>query len=283
MSSASSLLGVLFGLASALSWGTGDFCGGLATRRTPVRGVLILSQLTGVLLLLAAALILKDPLPSMRPLIFGGLAGLCGACGLAALYSGLAGGRMGLIAPLTAVISAALPVLAASFTQGLPPLMQLIGFALAMAAVWLLAVGDDRAPLRGRMLVLPLVAGLGFGLFFILIAQASGQALIWPLIAARMAAMAFLALAGLMQAGRIRPDLRHLPLIVAAGIFDAGGNAFFALAARFGRLDVAAVLSSLYPAATVLLAWLILREYLSARQWTGLLAALGALALIAEG
>ncbi len=283
MSPASSLFGLLFGLASALSWGTGDFCGGLATRRTPVRGVLIFSQLVGVFLLLALALVLSEPLPSMRPLIFGGLAGLCGACGLAALYSGLAAGRMGLVAPLTAVFAAALPVTAAFFSQGRPPWPQVIGFALAMLAVWLLAAGEGGAPLRARILVLSLIAGLGFGLFFILIARASDQALVWPLIGARLAAMTFLALTGLLHAARVRPELRQLPLIVAAGVCDAGGNAFFALATRFGRLDVAAVLSSLYPAATVLLAWLILSEHLSTRQWTGLLAALGALALIAAG
>jgi drug/metabolite transporter (DMT)-like permease len=283
MLSTASLFGLIFGLASALSWGSGDFCGGMATRRTPVKGVLLFSQLIGALLLIGLVLIIDEPLPPARSLIFGALAGLCGGCGLLALYSGLAQGRMGFMAPLTAIIAAALPVITAFFTQGRPPFGQLAGFGLALIAVWLLAAGDDRAPLRLRMLVLPLIAGLGFGLFFILIAQASQQAVVWPLIALRLATLTLLVLLGLMHGGRVRPERRQFPLIVAAGLFDVGGNLFYALATRFGRMDVATVLSSLYPAATVLLAWLILKEHLSPRQWLGLLIALAALALIAMG
>jgi drug/metabolite transporter (DMT)-like permease len=283
MLSSASLFGVIFGLAAALSWGSGDFCGGAATRHTPVKGVLFLSQLIGALFLIALVLIMGEPLPPARSLLFGALAGLCGGCGLLALYSGLAQGRMGFMAPLTAVIAASLPVIVAFFTQGRPPLVQFAGFGLALAAVWLLVAGDNRTPLRPGMLVLPLIAGLGFGFFFILIAQASAQAVVWPLIALRLSTLALLAVLGLLHGGRIRPERRQLPLIVAAGVLDVGGNLFYALATRFGRMDVATVLSSLYPAATVLLAWLILKEHLSKRQWSGLLTALVALGLIAVG
>jgi drug/metabolite transporter (DMT)-like permease len=278
-----SLLNMLFGISAAASWGAADFCGGLATRRSTLHGVLLWSQFIGALALMLVLGIVDEPLPSARPLILGALAGISGACGLMALYRGLALGKMGIVASLTAVVAACLPVGAAFFTQGRPPLVQVVGFGLALAAVWLLAAGRAQGPLIPRMLALPLLAGLGFGLYFICIARASANAFAWPLFAMRLSALTMLMIIGLIRKNMARPNLRQLPLIAAAGIGDVTGNIFYALATRFGRMDVATVLSSLYPAATVLLAWLVLKERLSGRQWIGLFCALTALALIARG
>ncbi len=280
--SGTEFLSVVYGLASALSWGAGDFSGGVATKRASVYAVIVVSQLLGGLLLLALALILAEAVPSADNLLFGGLAGVCGTFGLVALYSGLAKGRMGIVAPVSAVVTAALPVAVSMFTLGLPPVPQLVGFGLVFVAVWLLSRGESRDPIQWRELTLPIAAGVGFGLFFILIARVSSSSVLWPLISARGTSVVLLSIFTLIRRQPIVPRQAPLPVIALAGIFDTGGNAFFALATRVGRLDISAMLSSLYPAATVLLAWLILKERLGLRQWIGVGAALLALVLIAS-
>jgi drug/metabolite transporter (DMT)-like permease len=131
-------------------------------------------------------------------------------------------------------------------------------------------------------LALPVLAGFGFGVFLILIDHVSAVAVLWPLAAARAASVLALFLVLLLARQPARPAASHLPLIVLAGLFDTGGNAFYALAARAGRLDIAAVLGALYPAMTVILARLILKERLSTHQGLGLAMALLAVILIAS-
>ncbi|MEJ2210402.1 MAG: EamA family transporter [Anaerolineae bacterium] len=281
--------GLLLGLASAVSWGAGDFGGGLAARRGNVYGVVAVSQALGLVLLAGLALLLAEPPPAPVDLTWGAAAGLAGGLGLVALYRGLALGRMGVAAPLAAVVSAGLPVLFGGVVEGLPNPTQIAGFSLALAAVWLLSrsEGDGPARLRWSELGLPLLAGLGFGLFLIIIDHASERAVLWPLVAARGASLALMA--GLVLGGHrgapsgreVLPGRRLLGLVALVGLFDTGGNALYALAAQAGRLDVAATLSSLYPATTVLLARLILKERLAPRQWLGAVAALAAVVLIA--
>jgi drug/metabolite transporter (DMT)-like permease len=273
--------GLFLGLASAASWGAGDFGGGLAARRSNVYGVVILSQVTGLVLLAGLALLLAEPLPSWADALWGAAAGLAGGLGLVALYQGLAVGRMGVASPLAGVVSAGLPVLFGIVLEGLPGGLQLAGFGLALGAVWLLSRGPDSVRLRSRALALPLLAGLGFAFFLILIDHASERAVLWPLVAARLASLALLAPLTLWRRRGSLLARDTLPLVALVGLFDGGGNAFYALAAQAGRLDVAAVLGSLYPASTLLLARLILKESLSSRQWLGALMALAAVLLIA--
>ncbi|MCL7451949.1 MAG: DMT family transporter [Anaerolineae bacterium] len=275
------LLGVIFGLASAASWGAGDFSGGLASRRTNVYSVVMLSQSAGLVLLAGLALLLSEPVPSLADMLWAAGAGLAGGLALAALYRGLAIGRMGVVAPMSAVVSAAVPVLFGLFFEGLPGASQILGFGLALGAVWFVSRPDGTAAAGTPELALALLAGLGFGLFLIVIDRLSSTAVLWPLVTARAASITLIALTVLFLRQPALPAWRQLPLIVVVGIFDAGGNAFYALAARAGRLDAAAVLSSLYPAATVLLARFILDERLAPRQWAGIAAALLAVVLIA--
>ena len=273
--------GILLGLASAASWGAGDFGGGLAARRGNVYGVVAASQGLGLVFLAGLALMLAEPLPPLPDLLWGAAAGLAGGLGLVALYQGLALGRMGVAAPLAAVVSAGLPVLFGTLLEGLPGAPQLAGFALALGAVWLLSRGDGGGGVRFQELGLPLLAGLGFGLFFIAVDRASERAVLWPLVAARLASLAPLLLLAFTGERGGLPNLRQLPLIAMVGLFDSGGNAFYALAAQAGRLDVAATLGSLYPASTLLLARLVLKERLAPRQWLGAAVALAAVLLIA--
>lgn len=279
----SNILSVVFGLASAISWGAGDFSGGMASRKSRASLVVWLSQLVGGLLLLLLALAFGEPFPGGMDLLLGALAGLAGVVGLALLYKGLAMGQMGIVAPLTAVISASLPVLVSTFVEGLPPVAKLIGFAFGLLAVWFLSRPEHGGRLQLTDLWLPIASGLAFALFFIFVDQITIGAVFWPLVAARVASVAAL-FAVLWLRGRekmVWPNGRLLPLITLSGVFDAAGNAFFALAAQAGRLDIAAVLSSLYPATTVLLAWLVVKEQLRPVQWLGVVAAIIALLLIA--
>jgi drug/metabolite transporter (DMT)-like permease len=277
----SAFYSIIYGLASAASWGAGDFSGGYAAKRTTVYSVIVISQMVGGILLLALALILNEPLPSPMNLVIGGIAGMSGALGLIALYSGLATRKMGIVAPVAALVSAILPVAFGIFNEGLPLPQQLLGFIFAFIAVWFLSRGEDNTPLTLQDLKLPLAAGLSFAIFFILIDQVSSASILWPLVSARVASVTLIFVIALVGHKAIRPSSNQLLIIALVGILDSGGNVFYALATRVGRLDISAVLASLYPAVTVLLAWIILKERLSRRGWLGVATALIALVLIA--
>ncbi len=283
MLTGSGLAAVGFGLAASLAWGTSDFSGGLAAKRAPIVFVMTISYGVGLVLLVGTALVRAEPLPSGADVAWASAAGLCGSLGLTAQYRALAVGRMGLNAPVAAVLAAALPVAFAGLTEGLPGELTLAGFAVGLLAVWLIARpanGADPAENTRKGLELAFVAGLGFGVFFILLDRVSQNAVFWPLAAARTASLLVM-LGFLLGVRRTRPlTSRALPVIALAGMLDVGGNTFFLLAAQAGRLDVATVLSSLYPAVTVLLARVILAEHLSRAQVAGVLAALAAIVLI---
>jgi drug/metabolite transporter (DMT)-like permease len=278
----SELLSVVFGLTAAASWGAGDFSGGLASRRSPVYIVVIGSGAVGLLLLVGMALLLAEPLPLLVDLAWGFSAGITGALGLAALYRGLAAGRMGVVAPMAAVVTASIPLVFGLLLEGVPAAQQLLGFGVALVAVWLISRTGGGARVQVRELILPLLAGLGFAFFLVAIGHVSETAVLWPLVAAKFSSLvAVLVVAALARQWQ-RVDARQVPLMALAGLLDTGGNAFYALAAREGRLDTAAVLSSLYPAATVLLARLLVKEQIARTQWLGVIAALLAVVLIAS-
>ncbi len=275
------LLGALFGIGAAFGWGASDFSGGAISRRGHVLGVILVSQVFGVLPLFGLAVLRSEPIPAPLSLAWAGVAGLIGTTGLAAFYRALATRRMGLVAPVRGVLSAAVPALAGSFLEGFPSPSQFVGFALAFVAVWLVSWSRDRVVTRLRDLVLPAIAGICFGLFLIIIDQVSQSAVLWPLVASRTASIAALAIVVFRMRATQTPTAGQLPVIAAAGVLEVTGNACYALAAQVGRMDVAAVLSSLGPAATVLLAWVLLKEALSRVQWLGVAAALAAAVLIA--
>lgn len=271
---------VTFGLASALTWGAGDFSGGLATKRAPVFGVLAIGHGFGLLLLIGLALLWGEAMPAATDIAWGLAAGLCGMVGLAALYRALAVGRMGIVAPVSAVLTAAIPALFGVATEGLPGVPALLGFGLALLGVWLLAGAGTAAGGRSG-LGLALLAGCGFGSFFILLDRAGANAVFWPLAAARCGSLVVVLPIALAQCqlGQFVP--RSLGLALLAGLLDVAGNAFFVLATQAGRLDIAAILSSMYPASTVLLASLLLRERVTRAQMAGVVVVLVSIALIA--
>jgi drug/metabolite transporter (DMT)-like permease len=275
----SALATVIFGLAASLCWGSGDFNGGLASRRANASSVVIAAYAVGFVLLVALALLWREPFPSPLDITWGGLAGLAGAMGLIAFYSALSIGRMGIAAPISAVLTAGLPVIFSAFTEGLPGPLQLAGFVLAILAIALIS-RPERSKGRPEGIGLALLAGCGFGCFFILISRVNHVETFWPLAVARLTSVLFLLIVVRLRQQPTLPDFSVTHLILLAGVLDALGNVFFVLATHSGRLDVAAVLSSLYPAATVLLAALILRERVTRIQAVGILLALVAVPLI---
>jgi drug/metabolite transporter (DMT)-like permease len=274
------LIGVLFALTSAIVWGGADFSGGFATRRSSQYQVLALSALSGLVMLGAAALIWREPFPSAGGTLWAMLAGVTGGLGIAALYRALAIAPAAVIAPTASVIGAALPVLFNGLAQGLPPLTTQLGFGLAFAGIWTVAEGPASATPNSRHgFQLACLAGLGFGGFFISLGQVGGELVFTPLVITRTLTLA----TGLLLVRLARlplPSLTgNLPALLA-GVLDAAGNFLYIIALQHIRLDVAAVLASLYPASTVLLAALLLKERVSPRQGLGVLVCLAAVVLI---
>src|ERR1700757_909358 len=173
-------------LSAAASWGAADFSGGLAAKRADAFSVVVVAHSTGLLFMLTLALLAHEPVPERAALLWGAAAGLVGGIGLAALYRALAIGTMGVVAPLSAVITAVLPLLWSFFTEGLPGVWQLAGFAIALVSIWLIAAQPGA---RGRNpgIGLAVVAGIGFSGFLLFSTLAAGHAVFWPLVAARAA------------------------------------------------------------------------------------------------
>lgn len=270
---------VLFGLAASLCWGSGDFNGGLASRRASPATVVLGAYSVGLVFLVVLALLTREPLPSLTSVLWGAAAGVAGVTGLLAFYSALSTGKMGIAAPVSAVLTASLPVLFSAITTRLPSPLQVGGFALALLAIVLIARPEQTiGPPQGFGLAL--LAGCCFGGFFILISRVDQASVYWPLAIARTSSILVLAARLRLTRGPLLPGLEVASLVVLAGILDAAGNAFFVLAAHSGRLDVAAILSSLYPAATVVLAAIVLHERVTRVQGTGILLVLLAIPLI---
>lgn len=272
------MIPAFFGLAAALTWGAGDFSGGLAAKRTNPYGVVIVAHLASLIVLLLATGVIQEKMPPLESWLWGGAAGFGGGFGLLLLYRALAGGQMSVAAPVSALVAASLPVLLTTLTEGLPKPLVLAGFGLALAAIWLVSGGG--LEFRLADLRLPALAGLAFGFFFYCLHQASTSAVLYPMIAVRLVSIPSVLAYALLTKQNFRPTRASLLPILLSGLLDTLGNAAYALAAQFGRMDVAAVLGSLYPGTTVLLAWLWLKEPINKTQLVGLAAALGAIALI---
>lgn len=275
------LSGVLFGLLSAASWGAGDFSGGFAARRIPAMLVLGLSASVGFAIFLVIALLGGEGRLSDADIIWATTSGVLGGMGLALLYRGLALGKAALVSPTAGVVGAAVPVLVGAFQEGLPSTPQLMGFLAGMAGIWFSArtPGGEREANR-QGLLLAILAGLNFGGFFVCLAQVSPGLVFTPLAFSK--AVQVLMALGVVQVSRIRlRSPQGVGVGLMSGALDAGGNTFYMLAVNVTRLDVAAVLSSMYPAVTVLLSVFIFKEKVAPSQWLGVALCIAAVALIA--
>jgi drug/metabolite transporter (DMT)-like permease len=278
-------MAIILGIAVALTYGAADFLGGLATKRAPLAGVIVVSQLVGtpVMLLL---LPFGGGHPTARALLFGALAGVAGGFGLACLYRGLAIGRMSVVAPITAIGAAVLPAAWGLASGERPSRLALAGVAIALTSVVLVSrvQGDETEAAGGRSsLVLAAVAGIGFGGVFIFLGRAGHDTGLWPLVGTRAASISMLAIGALALRQPLRPPRSAMSLVVGAGALDMGANVLYLLASRRGLLSLVAVLSALYPATTVVLARFSLRERIGRLQLGGLALAGAGVVLIAAG
>jgi drug/metabolite transporter (DMT)-like permease len=282
----------LLALGSALLYGAADFTGGFTSRKAGAIPVVVLSQFSGMVLLALLLPVLPQSSPTRNDLFWGAAAGLTGGIGVALLYRALAIGTMAVVAPTTAVCAVAIPVLVAVLLGERPVPLAVAGILLGIASIVLVSQqqGAEAAgrPGTSRGGLPPgvgaaLASGVAIGFFFLSLARTSPHAGMWPLLTARI--FSVLLFAGIALAGR--SSLRLPPGVVAlvftGGALDMLANALYLLAARQGQLSVVVTLSSLYPASTVLLARIILRERLSNLQVTGVVCALAAVVLIVSG
>jgi drug/metabolite transporter (DMT)-like permease len=272
----------MLGLISAGAWGAADFTGGLASRRTGAYQTVLYGETVGLPIILTVTLLMREPLPGPAVWLPALLAGALGSSGLLLLYHAMTKGLMSIATPVSALLAALIPVIVGSFVEQPAGPLAVLGFVFALAAVWLISQSQDGirdllAHLRD--LRLPLLAGVGFGVYFVLMHAATHRATYWPMVASRTGGVLILSLYVMMSRTSWKTNKTARVLILLNGLLDIGGNVFFVLAGQAGRLDVSAVLSSLYPGATVLLAWVFLRERLSRTQWMGIAAALIAIVL----
>jgi drug/metabolite transporter (DMT)-like permease len=277
----SHVLSIVLAAASAAVWGTGDFCGGRASRRGDALAVTVVSQLAS-LPVLAVCLAFVDGTPGARALVWGALAGAAGFVGIVLLYRGLAQGAMALFAPVTAVTAAVVPLVVGLVLDRAPSPLALAGAVCAVVAIGLVSLSGGRTRIDPRLVLLALAAGVMFGLFFTLLGRAGGVAAgLWPVVGVRAGSIG----AGLLVAARLRTSLRltgpALRWTLVAGPLDILANVLYALAAARGALSVVAPISALYPVSTVLLALTLERERLRPVQFAGLGLAATALVLVA--
>jgi drug/metabolite transporter (DMT)-like permease len=272
---------VVFGLAAAAAWGAGDFGGGLASRRVPVYGVVLVSQAAGGILCLALALVLGESFPVGKDVLVCLAAGLVGGIGITLLYRGLAIGRMGIVAPVTGVLAAVIPVVAGFVTQGVPPPLVVVGIVLAVVAVVLVSRVADEAGGRDG-LAEALGAGTAIGLFGVAIAQLTPGDVFADLTAIRLVQGVVVVVIVVATRARWRPGGLVMPLVLI-GLLDTAGNALYLGAVQTGQLAIASVLSAMYPVATVVLAAAVLREPITRDHTVGIGLAAAAIALISLG
>ncbi len=282
----------LLALAAALFYGAGDFTGGLATRRAATLPVVLLSQLSGLVLLAVLLPVLPAASPSGTDFLWGAVAGVTGGIGVALLYRALAIGRMAVVAPTTAVCAVALPVMVSVALGERPGMVAAVGIVVGLAAIVLVSQETAPAPAgagapaaRGRFppgVGIALISGVAIGCFFLALARSGPDAGMWPILAARATSVLLFGSAVAVRRESVRlPGVLGLTLL--CGALDMLANALYLLASRAGPLSVMVTLASLYPASTVLLARVVLHERLNSRQIAGVACALAAILLIVGG
>ena len=284
-------MAIVLSLLAAVTYGAADFVGGFVTKRVNVLVVVFLSQAMGTVPFLLSFPLLNDAPYTRDALLWGAAAGIGGGAGVILLYAGLAAGRMSIVAPITAVEAACVPVLVGLATGEDPGGLALIGVVVAIVAVALIsssadAPGSSEASRRGRLpagVLAAMGAGIGFGAFFIFLDLAGDGTGMWPLVGSRAASLSLAGVALLLTMRRVPVDRRALPGIATAGALDFGANIFYLLATRHGLLSLVAVITSMYPASTVLLARVVLKERLLGPQIAGIALAGAGVVLIAAG
>ena len=276
------MVGVVLALGAAASWGSADFLGGVSTKRLSILTVSVVSQFAGLVFTGVLVLASGAAMPGERALLMGLAAGGLGSIGLAALYSALAIGPMGVVAPLAAM-SGIVPLAVGLIRGERPEPIQLVGVALALTGVVLAARHRDEAGARvhRRAVALAIAAAVCLGFLVVLLDEAGRDSPAWAVLMVRVGALSLLAVALLVRRPSFSMDREQLVTLAGVGVLDNGANLLFVLAAQSGLLSLISVLASLYPVTTVLLARVALHERLSRIQIVGVAAALAGVTLIA--
>jgi drug/metabolite transporter (DMT)-like permease len=277
-------LAVFLGVCVAACFGSGDFFGGLASKRLGTLVVLTLAQVAALAAAIVYALAFAGD-PTGRDLAFGAVAGGLNLVGLGVLYHGLATGRMGVVAPVTAVVSSVIPVVYATSTGEHPSTVALAGVVCAIVAAGLIAA-ERSGPIDfdvRREVLLSVFAGLLFGASFILYTETGDDSGFWPVLTARAVAVPLVVLALVVTRTSFRSEPRERRLALAAGFLDVSATALLLLAVREGLTSLVAPLAAMGPAFTVALAWIVLKEPIARIQVAGLCLGLVGLSLIASG
>jgi drug/metabolite transporter (DMT)-like permease len=267
---------------SAVSYGAADFLGGLASRRFAMYAVVVVSQLTGLILVVLALPLLPPASAVASDFAWGAASGLAGGIGVALLYRGLAVGVMSVVAPVTAVCAVIIPLAVGTALGERPAALALLGVALALVAIVLVsqAGADNTGTRRSTGVPIAIASGIAIGIFLVCLERTGPAAGLWPLVAARIVSVGFLSGVALSRGEAIRPGPGSLPILVACGALDMLANTLYLLAVRDGPLGIVATLSSLYPASTVILARVVLGERLRPVQVGGVVCAAAAIVLI---
>jgi drug/metabolite transporter (DMT)-like permease len=283
-------LNALLALASALLWGGADFSGGMGVgaaggKTGSALRVVLLSHISSFSVLLAIVLMRHEPMPHGPLLAWSLLAGFCGGVSLTCFYMALSRGAMGASAAVSGLLAAAIPAFVSIAIEGAPTILRIAGFLLAAAAIWMIAAGPARQHAATSTMVLAIIAGIGFGVYFVALRMANPLGVFVPMTLARVGSLitcglTFLFLSSRGATGGGRLTGKAVLWALSAGTLDTTGNLLFIAATRAGRLDVAAVLASLYPASTIVLAGWLLHERLSRRQWLGMAVAACAVVMI---
>lgn len=274
---------VAFGLFSAVAWGIADFGGGLASRRSTLFGVVLVSQVAGLVIALVLAVVRGEPVPAPVDIGWSALSGAIGSIGILALYGGLSAGRMGVVAPVAGVLGASVPVVAGIALEGMPPPIVLAGIALAIVAVVLVSRVAGH-PGSGRSgIELAVIAGVCIGLFNVTISRIDETLVFGPISILRVVTIVIVTAVMVFgrRPGKVPAGL--LPVVAAIGILDMTGVASFMFAEQTGPLAVASILSSLYPVTTVILAAFVLHERVTRQHAMGIVAAAIAILMIGFG
>jgi len=275
-----------YSMAALFLWGASDFAGGYGSRRANAFVLTAFSHLCAFVLMFVIAFGEHGEFLSRRSIVWAVMAGMSGGFSLAIFYRALAAGKMGLVAPVSALVGAAIPTLADVALEGTPTRWTICGFLLAVVALWLItrpeSSGEESSSVRPAGVGMAALAGVGFAGFYLCIHQAHGSPL-WIAAIGRIGSFTATAVAVVVTRAPITLDRPRVGLGMLAGLLDIIATASFIFASQRGRVDQAVVITSLYPAVTVLLARLVLKEHFSRWKFVGLLTALAAVPMLAAG
>jgi drug/metabolite transporter (DMT)-like permease len=279
MSAAPQFSTAAYGMAATMAWGTSDFLGGYASRRANAFLFTAIFNAGGLVLVSTLAVASHAAFLSERGAIWVLAGGICGSAAVAIFFRALAMGRMGLVAPVAAVLGAAIPAVFSMLTEGFPGKIAIVGFVFAAVGLWLITRTEGGSSPKG--IGLAVIAGVGFAAFYLCIREAGSGSVFWFATLTRAGGLAVTALIVMLQGNWREITPVGVRWAVFAGCIDSCGTMLFVRASQSGRLDEAVVISSLYPAVTVLLARFVLKEHFTRWRFVGLLATLAAVPMIA--